>query len=157
MAIAVGQPAPEFKLLDRERQAITRESFPGKHLVLAFYPLAFTGGCTNEMTAFRTYTDAFARANAQVVGVSVDSWAAAGEFQDKLGLEFPLASDFPFGPAGKEYGAFNEKLGFHNRLTVLLDKDRVVRDVYLEPRDFESHATHVLDVLKSLGEDPGLE
>jgi len=44
LAIEVGQPAPPFTLLDKDRQQLTLESFPGKHLVLAFYPLAFTGG-----------------------------------------------------------------------------------------------------------------
>jgi len=107
------------------------------------------------MTAFRTHTDAFVRANAQVLGVSVDSFAAAGEFQSKLGLEFPLLSDFPRNQAGKDYGTFNEQFGIHNRVTIVIDRDRVVRDVYVEARDFESHAPHALDVLRALGEDPG--
>lgn len=44
MTIEVGQPAPPFSFMDGKRQKLTLESFPGKHLVLAFYPLAFTGG-----------------------------------------------------------------------------------------------------------------
>lgn len=44
MALEVGQPAPQFTLLNRNRERVTLESYPGKHLVLAFYPLAFTGG-----------------------------------------------------------------------------------------------------------------
>jgi peroxiredoxin len=44
MAIEVGQPAPAFSVLGKDRAQYTHESFPGKHLVLAFYPLAFTGG-----------------------------------------------------------------------------------------------------------------
>jgi len=44
MTIEVGQPAPPFVLLDKDRNEMTEQSFPGKHLVLAFYPLAFTGG-----------------------------------------------------------------------------------------------------------------
>jgi peroxiredoxin len=44
MAAEVGQPAPPFTLLDRDRTEVTLASFPDKHLVLAFYPLAFTGG-----------------------------------------------------------------------------------------------------------------
>ena len=44
MAIEIGMPAPPFTLLDKARQPVTLDSFPGKHLVLAFYPLAFTGG-----------------------------------------------------------------------------------------------------------------
>ena len=44
MTLEIGQPAPAFSLRNRNREEITGESFPGKHLVLAFYPLAFTGG-----------------------------------------------------------------------------------------------------------------
>ncbi len=104
------------------------------------------------MIAFRTHTDAFAEANAQVLGVSVDSFAAVGEFQEKLGLEFPLVSDFPKNQAGRDYGIFNEDFGIHNRATFVIDSDRIVRDAYLEPRDFESHAPHALEVLQELNE-----
>jgi peroxiredoxin len=51
----------------------------------------------------------------------------------------------------------NEELGFHTRTTVVLDRERIVRDVYVEPRDFASHATHALAVLRALGEQPGPE
>lgn len=44
MAITVGEQAPSFTLLDKDRQQVTLDSFPGKRLVLAFYALAFTGG-----------------------------------------------------------------------------------------------------------------
>jgi peroxiredoxin len=106
------------------------------------------------MTAYRTHYDAFVRADAQVLGISVDSFAAAGEFENKLGLEFPLLSDFPKAQAGRDYGIFNEAFGIHSRTTVVLDKDHIVRDIFTEPRDFESHPTHALDVLRSMGETP---
>lgn len=106
------------------------------------------------MTAFRTWTDAFARANAQVLGISVDSYAVAGEFADKLGLEFPLLSDFPRNECGKAYGVLNEQYGIFNRTTVVVDRDGIVRDIYVEHRDFESHPTHALEVLQSMGEQP---
>jgi peroxiredoxin len=44
MTLEVGQKVPPFTLRDRDRQEITQDSFPGKHLVMAFYALAFTGG-----------------------------------------------------------------------------------------------------------------
>ncbi|MDZ7728511.1 MAG: hypothetical protein U5Q44_10170 [Dehalococcoidia bacterium] len=44
MALEVGQPAPPLTLRDRNREKVTLESYPDKHLVLAFYALAFTGG-----------------------------------------------------------------------------------------------------------------
>lgn len=106
------------------------------------------------MTAYRTHTDAFTRANAQVLGISVDSFAAAGEFEAKLGLEFPLLSDFPKNQAGRDYGTYNEQFGVHNRTTIVVDKERTIRDIYVEPRDFESHAPHALDVLRAMGENP---
>lgn len=99
------------------------------------------------MTAFRTHTDRFAEANAQVLGISVDSFAAAGEFEDKLGLEFPLLSDFPRNEAGKAYGVFNEAAGVMNRTTVVIDKDHIVRGIYVEARDFESHPVKALEIL----------
>ncbi len=102
------------------------------------------------MTAFRTHTDRFVEADAQVLGISVDSFAAAGEFEDKLGLEFPLLSDFPRNDTGRAYGVFNDAFGVHTRTTIVIDKDRIVRDVYVEPRDFESHAVHALEVLAAL-------
>ncbi len=106
------------------------------------------------MTAFRTHSDAFVRANAQVLGVSVDSFAAAGEFQDKLGLEFPLLSDFPRNQAGRDYGVFNEQFGVHARTTVVIDKDHVIRGIYAEARDFESHPVKALEILRDMGENP---
>lgn len=102
------------------------------------------------MTAFRTWTDRFTEANAQVLGVSVDSWAVAGEFEEKLGLEFPLTSDFPKHQAGRDYGVYNEDAGIHARTTVVIDKDHIIRDIYVEPRDFESHPVHALEVLAKL-------
>ncbi|GAB4326380.1 MAG: hypothetical protein Kow0010_09430 [Dehalococcoidia bacterium] len=102
------------------------------------------------MTAFRTYTDRFVEANAQVLGISVDTFAAAGEYQEKLGLEFPLLSDWPLNQCGRDYGVYNEQYHVHNRTTIVVDKDHMVRDIYVEPRDFESHATHALEVLQRM-------
>ncbi len=105
------------------------------------------------MTIFRTHTDAFTEANAQVLGVSVDSFAAVGEFQEKLGLEFPLVSDFPKNQVGRDYGTLNEEYGFHNRMTFVIDREGILRAVHDEPRDFESHAPFALEALKALNEE----
>ena len=102
------------------------------------------------MTAFRTHTDRFVEANAQVLGISVDSFAAAGEFEEKLGPEFPLVSDFPKNETGKAYGVYNEAAGVMNRTTVVIDKNHVVRGIYIEARDFESHPVKALEVLAAL-------
>jgi len=105
------------------------------------------------MTAFRTHTDAFVRANAQVLGISVDSFAAAGRFQEDLGLEFPLLSDFPKNQCGRDFGTYSEDFGIHNRTTVVIDRDGIVCGVYVEARDFESHPVWALETLRAMGEN----
>lgn len=102
------------------------------------------------MSAFRDKLYLFEEAGAQVLGISVDSFASAGEFQGKLSAGFPILSDFPGNQAGRDYGVFNEQAGIHNRTTILLDVDRIVRDVYVEPADFESHPTHALEAIEAL-------
>ena len=52
--------------------------------------------------------------------------------------------------AGRDYGVFNEQFGIHNRTTVVIDEQGIVRDIYVEPRDFESHPVHALEVLAGL-------
>ncbi|HJP41105.1 MAG TPA: redoxin domain-containing protein [Dehalococcoidia bacterium] len=104
------------------------------------------------MSAYRDRLHLFEAANAQVLGISVDSFAAVGEFEDKISAEFPLLSDFPSNQAGKDYGVYNEQFGIHNRVTVVVDSDRIVQDVHIEPADMESHPKRALEVLKGLGD-----
>ena len=105
------------------------------------------------MQAYRDTTYRFEKANAQVLGISVDSWAVAGEFQEKLGLEFPLVSDFPKNEAGRTYGVFNEAAGIHARTTIVIDRDGIVRSIFSEPRDFSAHPGKALETLAEIGED----
>lgn len=44
MSVTIGEPAPAFTLMNKDREELTLNSFPGQHIILAFYPLAFTGG-----------------------------------------------------------------------------------------------------------------
>lgn len=109
------------------------------------------------MQAFRDTAYRFEKANAQVLGISVDSWASAGEFQEKLGLEFPLLSDFPRNEVGKAYGTLNEQAGIHARTTFVIDKDGILRGMFAEAREFAAHPQYALEVLAALGEDTSEE
>lgn len=92
----------------------------------------------------------FEKAGAQVLGVSIDSFAAAGEFERKLGLGFPLLSDFPNGDASRAYGAYDEERKVARRFTFVIGRDRVIRWRYDDGRDFAGHAEQALQVLSGL-------
>jgi peroxiredoxin len=73
-----------------------RFSFNGEGLsVLAFFPGAFTGACTEEMCNFRDSMSEFNEMNVEVIGISVDTPFALEEFADQNDLEFTLVSDTP--------------------------------------------------------------
>ncbi len=63
-------------------------------IVLAFYPAAFTGGCTEEMCAFRDGMDGFEALDAAVYGISVDLPFAQNVWIDRHGLGIEMLSDW---------------------------------------------------------------
>lgn len=85
----IGFEAPAFQ--DGENQ---RFGFDGSgKTVLAFFPGAFTGVCTDEMCKFRDMMSEFDKLEAEVIGISVDTPFALKEFAEKNELEFTLVSD----------------------------------------------------------------
>jgi len=90
----IGQTAPDFSLLDTNREAISLSGFRGQNVVLAFFPGAFTGVCTKEMCAFRDALSSFNDINATVLGICVDSPFANGVFSSTNDLTFPILSDY---------------------------------------------------------------
>lgn len=94
MAAEVEDKAPDFELLDVERNKRTLSEFSGSKLVIAFYPGAFTSVCTQEMCALRDSLARFNEMNATVVGVSVNDPFSNKAFSDQNQLNFPLLSDY---------------------------------------------------------------
>jgi peroxiredoxin len=127
--IGVGDEAPDFTLRDQNNEEVTLSSFRGSKAVLViFYPLAFTGICTGELCKVRDHLSTFQNDTVQVVTVSVDSTYSHKIFSEREGYEFPLLSDFwPHGAVALAYGVFNDKTGFANRGTFLVDRDGIVR------------------------------
>lgn len=79
-------------------------------VVLAFFPFAFTGVCTDEMCEFRDTLKDFEAVNATVYGISVDSPHALRVFAEQQSLTFLLLSDFNKEVA-KGLGVLYEQLG----------------------------------------------
>ena len=89
----VNDPAPDFTLKNTEKQDVSLSQFSEKTVVLAFYPGAFTGFCDTEMCTLQDNLNSFNDMNATVLGISVDSPWANGEFSKKYDLGFDLLSD----------------------------------------------------------------
>ncbi|HMC71464.1 MAG TPA: peroxiredoxin, partial [Mycobacteriales bacterium] len=99
-----------------------------KNVVLIFYPFAFTGVCTGELSAIRDELPEFDNDDVAVLAVSADTVASLRIFADQEKLEYPLLSDhWPHGEVSKSYGVFDENLGAATRGTFIIDKDGIVR------------------------------
>ena len=130
MPIDVGDKAPDFTLMDHERQPVTLSRLQGRPVVLAFFPAAFSSTCAKELCTLRDGLGQLNQARAQVLGVSVDTFFALKAFHDSEQFMFPLLSDFNK-QIIREYGVFNEDMiglkGIAKRAVFVLDKDGVVR------------------------------
>ncbi|HEU0088723.1 MAG TPA: peroxiredoxin [Pseudonocardiaceae bacterium] len=141
MALEVGNQAPDFTLKDQNNELHTLSEHRGaRSVLLVFYPLAFSGICTGELDQLRDDLDAFQNAGVQVLAVSVDSVYALKAWSQQQGYDFPLLADFwPHGKVAQDYGVFNDKAGYANRGTFLVDTDGVIRFAEMnqpgEPRD----------------------
>jgi glutaredoxin-dependent peroxiredoxin len=90
----VGEAAPEFTLQNTEFQPVSLHDFRGRKAVVAFFPAAFSGTCTAEMCTLRDSMAQLNRADAQVLGISVDLPYALRQYKKENALDFPLLSDF---------------------------------------------------------------
>ena len=148
-SVKVGQAAPDFtaRYLAMENgrpsfKPVKLSDYKGqKNVVLAFFPAAFSPGCTNEMAKYQETSGDFNKNNTVILGMSVDSTWANSAFADKLGVKFPILSDANR-DISKSYGVWNEQGLVANRSTFVIDKNGVVQKEFL--------AAEALDPAKSL-------
>jgi glutaredoxin-dependent peroxiredoxin len=95
MALGIGAEAPDAVLYAAPREAVhLKELQGGAPLVVLFFPLAFSGVCSQEMCTIAEDYDAYHDLGVKVVGISVDSPYVNGEFAESCGARFPILSDF---------------------------------------------------------------
>jgi peroxiredoxin Q/BCP len=89
--LAIGQPAPDFSLLDQSGTKVSLSDFAGRRLLVFFYPKADTPGCTTQACGLR---DVLGRVgDTAIVGISPDAPSRQAKFDQKYGLGFPLLAD----------------------------------------------------------------
>jgi peroxiredoxin Q/BCP len=146
----VGQQAPSFTLNSQEGKAVSLDSFHGKWVVLYFYPKDMTQGCTIEAHNFQRDQDKFLKANAVILGVSVDSVDSHKQFCAKDGLNFTLLSDEDKKVVA-QYGSLGSYAGFKiaNRNTFLIDPQGKIVKVWTKV-DPSHHSEEVLTALNQI-------
>jgi peroxiredoxin len=130
-----GDVAPEFTAASTSGSEVSLSSFRGqRNVLLAFFPLAFTGTCTKELVCFTEDFDQFAGHEVEILPISVDSTASLREFKNKLQMKTELLSDFKR-DISREYGVLNEDRFYSNRAYFLIDKDGRVRWSHIEDKN----------------------
>ena len=128
----VGDLAPDFSVASTSGSEVSLSSFRGKrNVLLAFFPLAFTGTCTKELICFTEDFDQFAGNGVEILPISVDSTASLREFKNKLQMKTELLSDFKR-DVSRAYGVLNEDRFYSNRAYFLIDKNGTIRWSHVE-------------------------
>ncbi|MEP7340037.1 MAG: peroxiredoxin [Acidobacteriota bacterium] len=144
----VGKAAPEFKVKNNEGKEVSLKDYRGKWVVLYFYPKDFTSGCTVEAKNFQRDIAEYEKANAVILGVSVDTVESHQGFCAKEGLNFKLLSDTD-ASVSTAYGSMMEGRKLSARNTFLIDPKGKIAKVYTGV-NVAKHSEEVLAALAEL-------
>ncbi len=148
-----GDPAPDFSCLATDGSTIALKDFRGKKLVLYFYPMDDTPGCTAQACSLRDYNRDIAAKGAAILGVSAQGEASHQRFTAKYRLNFPLLADTDramakaYGVAGSGlFGVARGLVGMNERVTFIIDEKGRVAEVLDDP-NCTNHGEEVLKFL----------
>jgi len=148
--LKVGDKAPAFSLPGSDGKTYSLSQFKGKRaVVLAWFPKAFTGGCTAECKSFRQSGDDLKAMDVAYFTISTDQPEENKKFAESLGLDYPILSDSDKSVA-RAYGVVNPTRGMANRWTFYIDKDGTIREIDKKVKT-ASAAVDVAAKLKELG------
>lgn len=153
--LKVGDKAPDFTLKASDGKTYSLADFKGKKgVVVAWFPKAFTGGCTKECKSFKTSSDALKATNVAYFTASVDP--VEGDkgnkaFAESLSVNYPILSD-PEKTTAKAYGVLNAA-GMASRVTFYIDKEGVIKEIDKIGRNvnLDKAGEDVVSKVKSLG------
>lgn len=152
--VLLNKQAPQFKLLDKDKQVVDINNFKGKWVVVYFYPKDNTQGCTMEAIDFTNSIKEFKKYNAVVIGISPDSPESHCRFYDEHNLDIVLLSDAEHKVA-ELFGVWKKKSMYGKsfmgieRSTFLIDPEGRVRASWRKVK-VPGHVEEVLQTLKSL-------
>jgi peroxiredoxin len=149
--LPIGTMAPDFELYSTPDQKLLLSDIINKKVVLVFYPADWSPVCDDQMTLYNEMGKYFARHNAQLIGISVDSKWCHLAFAEHRQFHFPLLSDFePKGEVARLYEAYDAKTGECKRALYVIDENRIIRWNYLSPVGLNPGADGILNALEEI-------
>jgi peroxiredoxin Q/BCP len=147
--LAAGAQAPDFELPDQDGRLVRlSEQLQDGPVVLFFYPIAMTPGCTKEACHFRDLAVDFKEVGAQRLGISTDPVAKQREFSETHGFDYPLLSD-ESGEVAAAFGVRRRLVTPVKRATFVIDSDRTVLAVVASELNMDVHADRALAALRA--------
>ena len=151
MRARAGAPAPDFRGLTTEGNEVSLAHYRGKKLVLYFYPMDFTPGCTAQACSLRDHNAEIRAKGAEILGVSTQDAASHKRFTQVHHLNFPLLADADRAVAraygaiggGGLFGMTQAMLGLADRVTYIIDEQGTIAHVIDSP-SVMNHAEEVL-------------
>ena len=148
-----GDQAPEFAAPATDGSLLRSTDFSGRKLVLYFYPMDDTPGCTKQACSLRDSSAEIAARGAAILGVSAQGSESHQRFTDKFSLNFPLLADTDLAVA-KAYGVAGSGLSgllrsvvkFSERVTFIIDEKGRISHIIDDP-DCPDHGEQVLALL----------
>ena len=127
--LKVGDVAPDFTLDGTNGKKLRLSDFRGqKTVVLAFFPAAFTGGWTKEMTSYAADVQKFQGADAEVFPISTDNTPTLKHWAEELKASYVMLSDFQR-KVSAQYGVLMPERGLANRTTFVIDKQGKIQHI----------------------------
>jgi thioredoxin-dependent peroxiredoxin len=129
--LKVGDQAPAFSMAGSDGKTYTLDQFKGKSaVVIAWFPKAFTGGCTKECKSLRENSKELHELKVAYFTASVDPPDQNKKFAESLDLDYPILSD-PDKSVATAYGVLTQRgnVTFANRWTFYIDKEGVIREI----------------------------
>lgn len=148
--LKVGDTAPDFELVGSDGKTYKLSDFKGKQaVVVAWYPKAFTGGCTKECASFAKDGKLLKAYNVAYFTASTDTPELNKKFAEskEIQADYPILSD-PDAKVATAYGIYNGKVA--NRVTFIIDKQGKIASIDSKVNT-TSHAANVATKLKELG------
>lgn len=145
--LKAGDKAPEFSLVGTDGKTYKLSELRGKTVVLAWFPKAFTGGCTAQCKALKESSEAIRAYDVAYFAASVDDAETNKKFAESLELDFPILSD-PGKSAASAYGVVNATRPVAFRWTFYIKPDGTIALVDKQINTASAGA----DTAKHLGE-----